>query len=124
VTLTVEFVLPLASELGGNSRGSWHKREQARKDGLQQGYFLTHEALWREQAFPQGAKAYRLQICFYASGNADVDNLLGRAKFVLDGMAMALGTNDRAFGPIIIERKPAPKGSGRRARAIVQVEVA
>lgn len=126
-SLTVEFTLPLSSELGGNSRGSWRRKEATRVDNIEMGMILTCEALHDlppdEAKLLREANSYRVAITYLSVATADVDNLVSRSKYLLDGCALALGVNDRAFNPITIERRPAPKGSGRRAKAVVTVSV-
>lgn len=50
----------------------------------------------------------------------DADNCLSAAKSALDGVALALGINDKRFNPLKIIRKPGQKPG----KMIVQIEEA
>jgi crossover junction endodeoxyribonuclease RusA len=52
---------------------------------------------------------YKLSLIYYQSDNRhrDLDNLLAASKPQIDGIAQALGIDDRQFAPISIDRAKA-----------------
>ena len=80
--------------LSPNARGHWSKRAKAAKAYRLECFLITKQAgikapegkiLWTVEFFPPSRRAY------------DDDNLLARMKSARDGIADALGVDDRRF---------------------------
>lgn len=89
------------SELSPNSRLHWTKLARAKK--------IYREVCWaatldQKARVPQDAKL-RTELLFYRPSRREMDhdNLLARMKSGLDGVADALGINDRRFRPITVD---------------------
>jgi crossover junction endodeoxyribonuclease RusA len=65
---------------------------------------------------------YQVNITFYhpTKRSPDADGMLSAEKSVLDGIAMALGIDDRQFNPLFI-RKEYRKGNGGTVIEIKQI---
>lgn len=92
-----ELVLPWPpKELSPNARVHWSKRAKAAKAYRHACYVLTKQA---KLSFPESAKGLHLWIDFYPPNRIrrDDDNLLSAFKAGRDGIADALGIDDRSF---------------------------
>ncbi len=116
--IEIEFPLPLATDFGANSRGIWASKNRFVQEAKHEGWVLGKEAIQKARAVP--AEAYFLVADFYVS-RGDNDNLLGRIKYQLDGIATALGINDSKFNPILVERHQCAR---RRGRVVLRFEEA
>ena len=95
-----ELVLPWPSrDLHPNSRGHWSKRAKAAKAARASAHLIALEAGWHREQVPDG----RLHVWIdgYATDRRrrDADGLLSSLKPALDGIADALGIDDRRFVP-------------------------
>lgn len=107
----LELVLPWPSkDLSPNGRVHWSRKAKATKHARQTAVVLAHEAGWRALQLPAGK--LHLWVSFHqAPGKAlpDDDNMLGRFKAYRDGIAQALGIDDKRFisHPVVSsERRP------------------
>lgn len=78
-------------------------------------YLIAKNAtLARGAVIPRGK--VHLHIMFHAPDNRarDMDNLLSSMKAGLDGIAMALGVNDKSFRPVTIDFGDNVKGGAVR----------
>jgi hypothetical protein len=94
-----DLILPWPSkDLSPNARVHWSKRRRAAAAGKQTAYLLALDAGWKGQPLPPGR--LHLWIDFYQQPYKvvpDDDNLLGRFKAYRDGIAAALGIDDKRF---------------------------
>ena len=112
-----ELVLPWPSrDLHPNSRCHWAKRAKAAKLARETARVLTLQAGWHKAKFPEG----RLHVWIdgYATDrrHRDVDGFLSSLKSSLDGIADALGVNDRLFVPHPWIKDEVVKGGEVRVR--------
>ena len=107
-------------ELSPNYRGHWARVAKAKKVARQEAYISFLEAGARNLDW-EGA---RLAVTFHPPGRYgyDEDGLMSRCKAIFDGIADAIGVNDRNFrypeptiaepvkgGKVIIALSPAEK---------------
>lgn len=94
-----ELILPWPSkDLSPNARVHWGTRRRAVAAAKQTAFVLALKAGWKGQQLPAGR--LHLWIDFYQQPGKvmpDDDNLLGRFKAYRDGIAEALGIDDRLF---------------------------
>lgn len=95
----LELVLPWPSkDLSPNARVHYRVKAAATKLARQTAVVLAHEAGWKGLQLPPG----RLHLwidCYQAPGKKlpDDDNMIGRCKAYRDGIAQALGIDDKRF---------------------------
>jgi len=108
------------SSLSGHAKGNWHKKAAVTKQHRQWAHLATK--LWlRENARDFGYGDIRVLIQFTPPDNrSDRSNFPIRAKSYLDGVADALGVNDRRFVPSFEFLPPAKPGSVRIALEAAQ----
>ena len=107
-------------ELSPNYRGHWARIAKAKKAARQEAYLSCMEVGAKNLAW-EGA---RLAVTFHPPGRYgyDEDGLMSRCKAIFDGIADAIGVNDRNFrypeptiaepvkgGKVIIALSPAEK---------------
>lgn len=93
-----ELVLPWPSkDLSPNGRVHWARKAKAAKEARYIAGVLTMGARWQEKALPDGR--LHLWIDFYPPTRRlpDDDNMLTRVKPYRDGIADALGIDDKRF---------------------------
>lgn len=93
-----ELVLPWPSrELSPNARGHWSHRAGAAKSARAEAYLVAIEAGWKRAVLPEGR--LHLWITFHPPTRRlpDDDNMLARFKPARDGIADALGVDDKVF---------------------------
>lgn len=99
--------LPFPSaDLSQNARSHWGVRARATKAARRTAFYLTRMA-----HVPDMAPPIAVQLTFHpeAAYHYDVDGLQSRCKAYLDGIADALGIDDKHFRPvstICTPRKP------------------
>lgn len=86
-----------AKQLSPNARVHWAVRSKAVKSARGLAKALTLEAGWHKQPLPEGR--LHLWVTFYPPTRQlpDDDNMLARFKASRDGIAEALGIDDRRF---------------------------
>lgn len=95
----LELVLPWPSkDLSPNARVHYRVKAAATKLARQTAVVLAQEAGWKGLQLPPG----RLHLwidCYQAPGKKlpDDDNMIGRCKAYRDGIAQALGIDDKRF---------------------------
>lgn len=95
--ITIEFPWP-PKELSPNFRGHWAPISRAKRSYRGCARVLTRNALLRAEGFDNFAElriAY--EFCPPTAGAYDRDNMAARMKAATDGIADALGVNDRGF---------------------------
>lgn len=93
-----ELVLPWPSkELSPNTRNHWAKRSKAAKNARRYAFLLAVSHGWRQAQIPN--QRLHLWIDFYPPTKRmpDDDNMLSRCKAYRDGLADALGIDDKRF---------------------------
>lgn len=94
----MELVLPWPSKnLSPNARVHWSRKAAAAKDARAMARLLAMSARWGEAALPEGR--LHLWITFHPPTRRlpDDDNMLARFKPSRDGIADALGIDDKRF---------------------------
>lgn len=94
----LELTLPWPSkDLSPNARVHWSVRGRAAKKARQQAGLAAIAAGWQAKSLPAGR--IHLQVDFYPPTRRlpDDDNMLARFKPARDGIADALGIDDRRF---------------------------
>lgn len=93
-------ILPWPSrDLHPNARVHWARRAKATKAARQLAWAEALKAKW---VAPDSARIY-LQIYFYPPDKRqrDLDGLLSSIKATIDGIADAIGVDDRLFVPLL-----------------------
>lgn len=95
--------------LSPNARGHWSKKARATKIARAEAFYATKAA---KVGIAAGDVPIFLIICFLPPSRRafDRDNLLARCKPILDGMAAALGVDDKWFRPSIAVGEPVKNG--------------
>jgi len=97
----IKYTLPLPPMiLGPNRREHWAKKAKYKAALRSECYDIVkndYKAIDDSRSIP-------ITVIFFTGNNrADLDNLLASAKSALDGMAEALGVNDKKFRPITVD---------------------
>ena len=98
---------PAELKPNGNNSTHWTDIAKAKKLYKQECYYIALGKRLKEQPSANIA----LSILFYPKTNRarDLDNCLASIKAGLDGVAQALGVNDKLFRPITIDFGPVDK---------------
>lgn len=104
-----------SSDLSPNSRLHWAERSKAVK-AARAG---AHKAAWAAGIRKMDVEAVRVSTTFFPPGNYhyDDDNLQARCKALFDGIADALGVDDRIFRHSPVERGEVVK------KGLVQIKI-
>lgn len=115
--LRVELDFP-AAELFPNRRNGKHwATVHKAKTNAREAAFLWTLAHVRPK-FPEGELMLTIVFEMPDKRHRDADNCLAAAKAALDGVASALGVDDKRFNPLLIIRKHGTKPG----KMIVQIE--
>lgn len=111
----IELILPWPSkDLSPNQRVHWARKAAATQTARFSAYMLAVGAGWQHVVLPPG----RLHLCldFYPPTKRlpDDDNMLSRCKAYRDGLADALGIDDKRF-----QSHPAVKDEVRKGGQVV-----
>lgn len=98
----------------------WTALADAKASARDAGYFATKQAATAFSA-PAGDIALSLLFLTPDKRRRDADNLLAASKSLLDGMADALGVDDRRFRPILVDWQPGPPGGALLVAVGVQI---
>lgn len=109
--LIVKLPFPDKSLMPNKKNGKHWTSTVARKDGQKRdAHILTNAALVNagHQEWPEHIP---LSLLYLAPDkrHRDLDNLLAASKALIDGMAQALGVDDKRFKPILIDSVLGPK---------------
>lgn len=110
----IELTLPWPhKDLSPNSRKHWSNRARKAKVHRKSAHVLTMEALLQKSvSLPAEPNKIVVGLKFVPPANRhyDLDGLISRSKSSLDGIADALGVNDRrfTFGAVDITRAERP----------------
>lgn len=107
----VEITLPWPSHaLSPNARGSWRRKAQAVKAYRK----ACAEAAWQQGVNPtSGLQVDMVTFCPPDARAYDDDNLIARFKAGRDGLADALGVDDKTFRPSYAMGAKTPGGAVR-----------
>ena len=87
-----------AKELSPNVKVHWAKRGKAAKEARKRAYLETRLAGYAKVPDEQANSPRTLSIVFYPpSKRGDIDNFFASQKNAIDGIADAIGVNDRNF---------------------------
>lgn len=112
-----ELVLPWPSkELSPNTRNHWAKRSKAAKEARRTAHLLACAAGWRLEALPEGRLHLWWDYYPPTKRMPDDDNMLLRCKNYRDGLADALGIDDKRFVSHPYVKEEARKGGQVRVR--------
>lgn len=102
--MIIEFPYPDKSLMPNRKNGShWSKTKDAKVNAMNEAFWITKQAV---KAFKFKQEKLALTITYIQNDkrHRDLDNLLAGSKAILDGMAKALGVDDKLFEPITIQR--------------------
>jgi crossover junction endodeoxyribonuclease RusA len=97
----ITFTLPFPpKELAPNARLHWAQKEEKRKAQKEAGHYLAYPFRGK-----LGQEYVSLSLLFVPADRRcfDLDGLLSRSKYALDGVATGLGINDKQFRPITLD---------------------
>ena len=83
----------------------WGATVEAKNDAFAQAFYLTKEAMKGYIILDNTKTAIKLTFVQDDKRHRDLDNLLAASKSLLDGVAHALGIDDKNFEPITIMRQ-------------------
>lgn len=89
-----------------NKRAHWGAKSREAKKHRKWAAIATREAIQGDTAFRVGDGPYPVKIIVYSKPygpHADADNVVAASKSLLDGIADALGVNDRHFKAPTVE---------------------
>lgn len=112
MSITIEVPWP-SSKLSPNSRTHWRAKARYQQWAHLHGYAAMNEWLGRHRAPvtpPNGPLPVRLEFCPPDKRVRDLDNLGASCKWALDGVAKALGVDDRNFRPVTLDWGDVRKG--------------
>lgn len=104
--LILRLPFPPSSLMPNRKNGThWAKTNASKTDQFQAARILTMEALSKTgpQEWPEKI-ALSLMYLTPDKRHRDSDNLLAASKSALDGVAAALGVDDKRFSPILIDK--------------------
>lgn len=84
-------------------RGSFRKFQPFIEAARDIGYYATKEALGRNTIQISGRTPVKLMFAMPDKRNRDSDGLHGAVKHHLDGIAKALGVDDKLFRPVTVD---------------------
>jgi crossover junction endodeoxyribonuclease RusA len=97
----VRFNLPFPpSSLSGHNNGAWYNRDKIVATYRAEAFHLTRMEMRAQQYAPPETGDIALSLRFVPPDNrGDRTNFAGRMKAQIDGIAEALGVNDKRFLP-------------------------
>ena len=108
--LVIELPFP-SNKLSPNGRFHWAVVAKAKKEARSTAYYLTKEVLkGSECVVTHGYVAVSLEFQPPSRRSYDLDGLLSRSKAYLDGIADAIGIDDKHFRPTLIMGEPVKGG--------------
>lgn len=102
--LTIKLPWP-ARELFPNqkARGNFRRHQDQREEARRIGFYQAKHALGRNVVTLGARNAIRLTFVMPNRINRDCDGMHGAVKHHIDGIAKALGVDDKVFRPVIID---------------------
>ncbi|MAL02060.1 MAG: endonuclease [Alcaligenaceae bacterium] len=117
--ITIQISFPDSKLMPNRKNGRhWGSSQEAKIRAKQEGFYAAKSAFGLNQFEP--AARVPVSIRFYApdNRNRDLDNLLAACKPAIDGIAHALGVDDKHFRPITVD-----DGYDKFKRGFVIVEI-
>ncbi len=114
--MLIELAYPHKDLMPNRKNGKhWASTVNIKKARLEEAYFVTLERVKPKIIF---TGLIPLRITFVQSDNRsrDLDGLLSAMKSALDGMAKALGVDDKQFDPITVTR-----GRAEISKTIIEI---
>lgn len=96
----------------------WGTTQAAKVRARQDGHMATLSALSRNKILLSKTVPLKLTFAMPDNRHRDLDNLLASQKHALDGIAQALGVDDKCFRPITID---VARDSKKQGFVIVEV---
>lgn len=90
----------------------WAGTQAAKVRARQDGHMATLSAIGRDKILLGQAVALKITFAAPDGRHRDLDNLLAASKASLDGIAQAIGVDDKCFRPITIDAAKDAKGQG------------
>ena len=103
--LTIVLPWPDPMLFPNRRRGSFRKFQPLVEAAREMGYYAAKEALGRNVMLLQGRTPVKLTFAMPDKRNRDSDGLHGSVKHHMDGIAKALGVDDKLFRPVTIDDK-------------------
>lgn len=101
--LDIKLPWPSSALMPNRKHGQhWAKTQGAKVTAKHDGYYAAKNALGLNTLAAADRLAVRLTFAMPDRRPRDLDNLLSACKPALDGIARALGINDRAFRPLTL----------------------
>lgn len=116
MSYTVRLPWPSA-DLSPNARRHWAVKAKAAKSARSIGYFAAHDAKLPKSGWPETV-SFIVTIYPPDRRHYDDDNLISRIKHQRDGIADAMGINDRAFRLGAVMWGPVVKGGSVRVEIV------
>lgn len=124
MSLIIRLPFPDKKLMPNRKNGKAWTSTVATKDGQKQdAYILTIDAAHKAgpQAWPERIPLSLLYLS-PDKRHRDLDNLLAASKALIDGMAQALGVDDKRFRPILIDSVLGPKEGALIAAVGVSIQ--
>jgi crossover junction endodeoxyribonuclease RusA len=99
--MIIKLPFPDASLFPNRMRGSFHNSTDAKQKQRDAAFYITKAA----GAYKPESGHIPLSLLFVMPDkrNRDCDNMLAASKWLLDGMAKALGIDDKRFKPLLVD---------------------
>lgn len=97
----------------------WGGADKAKKSALEFANVMTRQAMFHPERvqWPQTVGLV-LTFCPPTKRQPDLDNLLAACKHYLDGVALAMGIDDKRFRPITLDFGGVEKGGAVRIEVV------
>lgn len=119
--MIVRLPFPDASLMPNRKNGKHWSAAYAPKAAQHDAAYYTTKQAMQDWKAPEGNIALSLLYLTPDKRHRDLDNLLAGSKALIDGMARALGVDDKRFRPILIDAAPGPKGGALIAAVGVEI---
>lgn len=101
--LTIKLPWPDAMLFPNRRRGSFRKFQPIIEAARDTGFYAAKQALGRNVFPVTGRTPVKLTFAMPDKRNRDWDGLAGAVKHHMDGIAKALGVDDRLFRPVMVD---------------------
>jgi crossover junction endodeoxyribonuclease RusA len=101
--LTIVLPWPDPMLFPNKRRGSFRKFQPFIEAARNTGFYAAKKALGQDAVLLSGRTPVKLMFAMPDNRNRDSDGLHGAIKHHLDGIAKALGVDDKVFRPVLID---------------------
>ena len=101
--LTITLPWPDPMLFPNRRRGSFRKFQPFIEAARQIGFYAAKEALGRNSMPVSSRTPVKIMFAMPDKRNRDWDGMAGAIKHHMDGIAKALGVDDKAFRPVVID---------------------